>query len=142
VSLNASLTGPLSAVCRSTWLEIVKNLAHYPRTETVPLPSGCSLLPEQYTRLQRSFLDLVEAARHFRQAGRCLWWSWLGVRASVRESAVLRVFCLWWDFDRKKDVVFHVRHVATEWRRASENKRLTTIKPFPSNLTLSVESGN
>jgi hypothetical protein len=57
-----------------TWLDIVKNLAHHPRTETVPLPSGYSFVPDKYTRLQSSFLDLVEAARHFRQAARCLWW--------------------------------------------------------------------
>src|ERR1700686_2976650 len=67
------------------WLDIVKNLTHHPRTETVPLPSGCLFVPQQYTRLQRSFLDLVEAARHLRQAARCLWWSWLGVRAPVRD---------------------------------------------------------
>jgi len=29
-----------------TWLGIVKNLAHHPRTETVLLPSGCSLVPQ------------------------------------------------------------------------------------------------
>ena len=44
-----------------TWLGIFKNLATHPRTETVPLPSGCSLVPEKYTPLQRSFLDLVKA---------------------------------------------------------------------------------
>jgi hypothetical protein len=49
-----------------TWLSIVKNLAHHPRTKIVYVPSGCSVLPEKYTRLQRSFLDVVEAARHLR----------------------------------------------------------------------------
>src|SRR5438876_9217642 len=73
---------------RSSWLNIVKNLSHHPRTETVPLPSGCSFVPQRYTRLQRSFLDLVEAARHLRLAGRCLCWSWLGVRAAFRDSAI------------------------------------------------------
>ncbi len=76
---------------KCAWLDIVKHLAHHPRTETVPLPSGCSLVPNKYTRLQRSFLDLVEAARHLRQAARCLRWSWLGVRAAVRDSAIWRV---------------------------------------------------
>jgi hypothetical protein len=75
-----------------TLLDIVKNLAHHPRTETVSLPSGCSLVPEQYTPLQRSFLDLVEAARHLRQAARCLRFSWLGIRAALRESAIWRTF--------------------------------------------------
>src|SRR5437588_566237 len=67
------------------------NHDYSPRTETVLLPSGCSLVPQQYTRLQRSFLDLVEAARHFCQAVRCLWWFWLGVRAAFRESAICRI---------------------------------------------------
>src|SRR5438067_915076 len=72
----------------TTWLDIVTNLVHHPRTETVPVPSGCCFVPQQYTRLQTSFLDLLEAARHLRQAARCLWWSWLGVRAALRESAI------------------------------------------------------
>jgi hypothetical protein len=72
----------------STWSDIVKNLAHHPRTEIVPLPSGCSLVPNTYTRLQRSFLDLVEAARHLRQAARCLRWSWLGLRDAAGDPTI------------------------------------------------------
>jgi hypothetical protein len=35
-----------------TWRDIIKNLAHHPRTETVPLPSGCSFVPDQYKSSQ------------------------------------------------------------------------------------------
>src|SRR5437868_3188290 len=93
----------------TTWLDVVTNLAHHPRTEIVPLPSGCLLVPQQYTRLQRSFLDLLEATRHLRQAAQCLWWSWLGVRAALGDFAIYYVgrFRCVADFNRKKDVMLH-----------------------------------
>jgi hypothetical protein len=45
---------------RSRWSDIIKNPAYHPRTETVPLPSGCSLVPQQYTRGKTEFIPNAE----------------------------------------------------------------------------------
>ena len=74
----------------ATWRSILKNLPHHPYSQSVPLKSGVSLEPLPYTRMQKSFLDLVEAARHLHQAGRCLLWSLRGVLNALAAHTTLR----------------------------------------------------